>query len=380
METLSKEEFIALATGEAASCVSIFIPVHRSGVEVNEMQDAIRLKDKLLEAERTLAENGTDQDTIDRILKGGFSLFDQRDFWNVQLEGLAVFMSDRFFKHLKLPFPVKEELLIDSSFNITPLLPLMDNQQFYLLVLSRDDSTLYRGDAFDLTEVKVAGLPQKLNVELGVGGHRPVFRGTDASKQADEEEKNAGESGDSVYLMNGLKKADHALMEEEASSAEKLPLLLAGTGFLAENFKKISHYGNIVEEILAGNFEQEDKSSLHQQAKEKLASYFNKNTMEALQTFYENSATELTSSIPEEVIPATYYKKVSDLFVQKDEHLWGEFIETANLLKIHEQPLKGDTCLINKAVVKTLQNGGAVHVMEKDKMPVDSKIAAFMRY
>lgn len=380
METLSKEEFIALATGEAASCVSIFIPVHRSGVEVNEMQDAIRLKDKLLEAEKTLAENGTDQDTIDRILKGGFSLFDQRDFWNVQLEGLAVFMSDRFFKHLKLPFPVKEELLIDSSFNITPLLPLMDNQQFYLLVLGRDDSTLYCGDAFDLTEVKVAGLPQKLNVELGEGGHRPVFRGTDAGKQADEEEKNAGESDDSIYLMNGLKKADQALMEEEASSTEKLPLLLAGTGYLAENFKKISHYGNIVEEILAGNFVQEDKSSLHQQAKEKLASYFNKNTMEALHTFYENSATELTSSIPEEVIPATYYKKVSDLFVQKDEHLWGEFIETANLLKIHEQPLKGDTCLINKAVVKTLQNGGAVHVMEKDKMPVDSKIAAFMRY
>lgn len=380
METLSKEEFIALAAGEAASCVSIFIPVHRSGVEVNEMQDAIRLKDKLLEAEKTLAENGTDQDTIDRILKEGFSLFEQRDFWNTQLEGLAVFMSDRFFKHLKLPFPVKEELLIDSSFYVTPLLPLMYNQHFYLLALSRDDSTLYHGDAFGLTEIKVTGLPQKLNVELGEGGRRPVFRGTDASTQADEEEKNAGESGDSVYLMNGLKKADHALMEEAASFAEKLPLLLAGTAYLAENFKKISHYGNIVEEILAGNFEQKDKSSLHQQAKEKLASYFNKNTMEALHTFYENSATELTSSTPEEVIPATYYKKVSDLFVQKDEHLWGEFIETANLLKIHEQPLKGDTCLINKAVVKTLQNGGAVHVMEKDKMPVNSKIAAFMRY
>jgi hypothetical protein len=27
-----------------------------------------------------------------------------------------------------------------------------------------------------------------------------------------------------------------------------------------------------------------------------------------------------------------------------------------------------------------LKNGGAVHVLEQDKMPADSKVAAFMRF
>jgi len=380
MDILSKEEFTTLAGYQSAICVSIFIPTHRSGVEVNEMHDSLTLKNKLQQSARTLIENGSDQSTVDNILKEGFKLIEQRDFWNSQLEGLAVFMSEGFFQYLKMPFHVKEELLINNSFYITPLLPLIYNKHFYLLVLSRDDSTLYRGDAFGLEEVKVEGLPEGINVEPNEEGGRQNIQHTKAGGQIYEEAKNAGESDDTAYLLQGMKEADLALLKEEAESIGKPPLLLAGTNYLVENFKKISKYENITRETLTGNFEQDDKDSLFHQAMEKLASYFQDNTNQALKTYFDNSASELTSSIPEEVIPAGYYSKVSDLFVQKDEHIWGKFDETTNKLKIHEQPLNGDTCLINKAVVKTIFNGGDVHLMEKEKMPADSKIAAFMRY
>lgn len=380
METLSKEEFTALAGYEAAICVSILIPSHRSGVEVNEMHDAITLKNKLQQAARTLIENGSDQGTTDNILKEGFNLVDQRDFWNNQLEGLAVYMSAGFFKYIKIPFNVKEELIISSSFYVTPLLPLMYNKRFYLLVLSRDDSTLYRGDSFGMDEVNVTGLPEGVNVEPDEAGGRKNTGSTKAGRQTYEEAIKAGESEGTAYLLEGFRDADQALLQEEAQSTEKAPLLLAGTDYHAENFRKISKYGNINPEILTGNFEQMDKPDLYHVAKQKLLSYFKDNTSHALKTFFDNSANELTSSIPEDVIPASYYSKVSDLFIQKDEHIWGKFDEATNKLDIHEQPLNGDTCLMNKAAVKTILNGGDVHVVEKEKMPAESKIAAFMRY
>lgn len=380
MEILSKEEFTAIAGYESATCVSIYVPAHRSGVEVNEMHDALRLKTNLQQSARVLVGNGLSQGAADQLLKEGFNLVDDREFWNTQLEGLCVFMSESFFKYYKLPFAVKEEAVISSSFYVTPLLPLMYNKHFNLLVLSRDDSTLYRGDKFGLKEIKINGLPEGLNVEPDEDGGRQNLQATKAGKQTYEEAKSAGESAGTAYLLQGLKEADQALLKEEASAKENAPLLLAGTDYLVENYKKISQYGNIEREFLNGNFTREDKDSLYHQAKEKLSSYFKDDTSEALKTFFDNSANELTSSIPDDVIPASYYSKVSDLFVQKDEHIWGRFDEANSKLEIHDQPLNGDVCLINQAVIKTILNGGDVHLTEKEKMPSESKIAAFMRY
>jgi hypothetical protein len=380
MENLSKEEFTALASFEAPFCVSVFIHAHRSGVEVNETQDALHLKSVLQQAEKKLAADGADQDAINNLLKEGYSLVEDRDFWNEQLDALAVLMANGFFKFIKLPFQVKEELLVDSCFYVAPLLPLIYNKHFYLLVLSRDDSTLYRGDAFGFTQINIRGLPDKLNVEPDEEGGRQFSKGTRAGNQMYEKAKAAGESDDTAYLLQGLKEADEALLKDQASYNEQPPLLLAGSDYLIENYKKISQYGKIFGETLSGNFELEEKSSLYHKAKEKLDSYFRENTQQALKTFYDNSANELTSSIPDDVIPASYYSKVSDLFVLRDEHRWGTFDEATDHPEIQDQQLNGNTCLINKAVVKTILNGGDVHVLEREKMPAESKIAAFMRY
>jgi preprotein translocase subunit SecD len=68
------------------------------------------------------------------------------------------------------------------------------------------------------------------------------------------------------------------------------------------------------------------------------------------------------------------------LFVQKGEHIWGTFDEMANKLVIHETQQNGDECLLNTAVIKTILTGGDVHILEKEKMPAASQIAAVLRY
>ena len=159
-----------------------------------------------------------------------------------------------------------------------------------------------------------------------------------------------------------------------------MPLVLASVDYEIAYYKQISNYKHIAEVSLTGNFEHEDRQSLYQKVRDKLAPYFREYSKEALKNYYNNSAKELTTSIPEEVIPAAYFAQVSHLFVQKDQRIGGHFDESNNKVSIHEKKQDDDECLINKAIVKTIMNGGEVHVLEKEKMPADSPVAAFMRY
>ncbi len=91
-------------------------------------------------------------------------------------------------------------------------------------------------------------------------------------------------------------------------------------------------------------------------------------------------ATELTSSMPEKVIPASYFAQISDLFVQENLHLWGSFDQESNKLDIHPEKQAGDECLVNRAMQNTLANGGRVFVLPAEKMPKQSQVAAFLRF
>lgn len=387
MGVLSKEDITEITGFEADICVSIYIPAHRSGVEVNEKHDALLLKNNLQQAKRILTEKGKSQAAVESILKEAMALVDNREFWNAQSQGLALFLADDFCKVIKTPIPLKEELFINSSFNILPLLPLMtDDAYFFLLMLSKKDAKIFRGDAYGLELLEVEGLPngmddvihfeekdaQQTMRRAGAGAGRSAISG------ANYHGHGSGLADETEWVIQYLKEVNQTLWTELLSQ-ESAPLILAGTEQIIGLYRQVSKY-NIVEDSLSGNFDHEDKNSVYQKVRDIAAPFFKENARKALKTYYDNSTTELTSSIAEDVIPASFYSQISDLFITKDAHIWGTFDEATNELVIHEEQQEGDTCLLNKAAVKTLKNGGAVHVLEQEKMPADSKVAAFMRF
>jgi hypothetical protein len=388
MAVLSKEEITELTNFQADICVSICIPAHSSGVAVNEMHDAIVLKNNLQQAKRTLAEQGKSQGTIDKILKEGYDLIDDREFWNSQSQGLALFLAEDFSQVIKTPMTLKESLFVNSSFNILPLLPLItDDSHFFLLMLSKKDAKIYRGDAYGMELLEIEGLPNGMDDVIhfeekdsqqtmrraggGAGSSATVGGGSFHGH-------GPGLADETEWVTQYLKEVNKTLWTELLSS-ESAPLILAGTEQILGLYRQVSKYP-VVEDSLTGNYDQQEKNAVYQKVKEIAAPFFRENARKALKTYYDNSATELTSSIPEDVIPASFYSKVSDLFLVKDAHLWGSFDEITNELQIHEEKQEGDTCLLNKAAIKTLANGGAVHVLDQEKMPAQSTVAAFMRF
>ncbi|TZF82609.1 hypothetical protein FW774_13965 [Pedobacter sp. BS3] len=387
MEEISVETLKELAGHETGTCISIFIPTHRSGVEVNEMHDAILLKSNLQQAAKTLTARGKSQAEVNALLEKGFDLVNERSFWNTQSDGLAAFVSENFFRYIQLPVSPKEELYINNSFYIMPLLNIKSPVTFYLLVLSRHDATLYKGDNFTIQKIEVDELPNGMDdvIHYEEKGGKQLMRragagtGRNAVSGTSFHGHGAGVADDTMYLLQYLKEVDQTLWTEVLSTSN-IPLMLAGVDYIIAHYRQISHYKYITGESLPGNYEYEPVATLYNLAKEKLAAYFYEPTRKALKNFYDQTASGLSSYLPQDVIPAAYYGKVSDLFVQKDEHIWGHFNEVSNTLTIHDQKEANDSCLINKAAVKTIMNGGEVHILEKEKMPSDTRIAAFMRY
>lgn len=80
------------------------------------------------------------------------------------------------------------------------------------------------------------------------------------------------------------------------------------------------------------------------------------------------------------IIPDTYYGRVDCLFVKKGARLWGIFNEQENQLHFMNEENQGAEDLIDRAVVKTIQNGGEVYFMEADQMPEPAELAAILRY
>jgi len=384
MEILPKEEFTELINYQGKNCISIYIPTHRSGVEVNEKQDAIVFKNAFQAVNTQLQKQGLPSQEIETLLAPGFELYNNEIFWNSQLDGLAVFLANGFSKVIQLPFTVNEENYINSSFYISPLLPVITNrEEFYLLVLSKHDAKFYQGNAFGLQRLQVAELPNGMDdvIRFEEKEGRQLFRqgGKGGTGSAGFHGHGEGQLDDKANLGIYFQEVDRTLFTEILHD-KNAPLVLAGVEYLIPIYKGVSKYNHIAEEAITGNQEHESQLALFTKCREILTPYFEQQTKKALQNYYNQIATPLTSSMPEKVIPASFNAQISNLFICKGQHIWGTFNVTDNQIEIHPEKQDGDECLMNMAAAKTYSNGGSVYLLEPEKMPKESIIAAFMRF
>jgi rRNA processing protein Krr1/Pno1 len=384
MEMLTKEEFAELAGHKSDCSVSIYLPVHESGVEVNEKQDLIVFKNLLAEASAQLITRGFSAQKAAQFLEPATALVREGEFWLGLSKGLGLLISQGFFRILHLPFSVEAGVYTNSSFHLSPAIQLFcDCPYFYLLVLSKKSTSFYRGNRYGLDLLDIEGLPQGVNdvIHFEEKSERKLFRmaGTAPGGQASYHGHGSGLSDEKEYISQYLKEVEQTL-EKEILANEQSPLLLAGVEYIVGIFRQVSRYKYIVEEALTGNYEHVDVSTLFHKAHELVRPYLQQNSKKALQNYYNQLATPLTSSMPDKVIPASYYKQVAELFVQQDFHIWGSFDEADNALKINEKRQPGDECLVNKAIISTLKNGGDVYVLEPERMPNGATMAATLRF
>lgn len=382
---LSKEKLSELADFKSEHCISLFFPTHPAGAEVNGQVDQTTFKTMVKHMASALKKENLKGDVIDRMLKPAHDLLENDTFWRSLSRGLAVFIADGFFNYLRIPVAPKEELVMQRSFHLSTLLPVMTNSDhFFLLVLSKKQAKLYRADAFGMVYLPVSELPDGVDdvVHFEEKDDQKLFRtgSSGAGGGANYHGISSGKPDDKENIAMYFDEVDETLFKEVLHN-EHAPLLLAGVEYMISIYKQVAKYKPIWDNALIGSHEHDDSNALYKMARKKMEPYFEERHRKALEMYGNNTGSpSMTSFFPEDVIPAAFYKRVWHLFVQHERHLWGKFDEMNNKLVFHATRQVGDEDLIDKAIVKTILNAGEVHLLPQDQMPGKSSIAALMRY
>lgn len=391
MAILSTTELKTLVEQPTGYCVSIFLPTHIAGPNIQ--QDPIRLKNLVSQAEAQLVENGMRRADAEKFLQPAKDL-DQPDFWRHQRDGLAIFVADNFFRYYRLPLNFEELVVIGKRFHLKPMMPLLSGGgRFFVLGISLNKVRLFEGSRDKIMEIDLNSLdevPQSLQAAVyayeeaenqtqmadrgtispgGAPGSDPgVLHGRGVDEDMDEK------------MLRFCSRLDQGL--QEFLNDKQAPLILAGVDKLVAYYKETNSYQNILDDYIAGNPDVATLEEIHQQAWNLVQPHFQaaqKETAERYAEFSGNNPEQASKDL-EEIVKAAYYQRIDSLIAAVNEHRWGHFDPESNSVEMHDTEQPGDEDLIDFAAVHAVLNGAPVFIVPEEEVPDDTPATAILRY
>jgi hypothetical protein len=387
MSILTRDDLRTLIRKPRGWCVSVFIPTHRAGREIQ--QDRIRLKNLLREAEEHLVTSGLRGPEAKDLLEPAGRLLHDGLFWQHQSDGLAIFLSREVFRTYRLPFDFEELVVVTDRFHIKPLLPLLSGDgRFYVLALSQNQLRLLQGTRYSVSEIDLAEVPASLaealrydDPEKRLQWHTQTGTKTDGERAAIFHGHGVASADDPKnYILRYFHCVDEGL--RDLVGGEEVPLVLAGVDYLLPIYKEANTYPHLVDEGIEGNPEELSAKELHQQAWAIVRPLFLAAQKEAGTRYRQlaGAGSEQASNDLKEVVPAAYHGRVEVLFVAVGFQQWGVFDPATDVVQLHEEAKPGDEDLLDFAAVQALLNSGTVYAVEPEKVPDEAPLAALLRY
>jgi hypothetical protein len=381
MAILSQEEIKTVIAESQRPSVSIFLPTHRAGPEIQ--QDPIRLKNLLRDAEAKLIADGNGTGQARELLAPVFALLDDAAFWRRQSEGLAIFRSHDILRVYRVPLAFHEFVAVTDRFYVKPLIPLLVNDaRFYILALSQKAIRLLECTRDHVQEVPLPDVPKSIDEALPDGPapqlqrHTLPMDGRNASRFHGH-----GVGTDDVDIIN-LTRYFHRIHDgvEEILKHQQAPLVLACVEYLAPLYKEVSTYHHIPEMIIAGNPDGAKNEELHHKAWAIVEPHFAEAKSQAEAQYHEGIAKGRASHSLADILAAAYQGRVATLFVPLGVRRWGRFNVETFALEEHEGEQSGGDELLDLATMQTLMHAGTVYAVNPDEVPAKRLLAAVFRF
>ena len=85
--------------------------------------------------------------------------------------------------------------------------------------------------------------------------------------------------------------------------------------------------------------------------------------------FEQKMADEAASFSVTEIVPAAISGKIETLFLFIVVHSWGSYDSESHRIEMHEERLADSLCLSEMAARATFEQGGTIHLLERNQMP-----------
>ncbi len=384
MELLNKKLIETIESGNEGTCLSLYMPTHRS--HPDNVKDPINFKNLVKSLEDSLLEKYSSKEVIE-LIQPFESLLNDKALWNHSSDGLAVFSSGSFFKTVALPVSFEAFTDVANFFYTKPLRKYLQSvDRFHILGISLHDMQLFEGNRHGIVKVD---LPDKFptTIETALGDDL-----TDKHLTVTSHGGVGGESGN-MHHGHGSKKDEVDIdaerffrkisreIQEQFSKPSGLPLILATLTEHHSVFQGVSNNPLLLPNGIQINYKAVSEEQLAKAAWEVMEPEYFKKLNGFAEAYRQAEADKIGSANPEEVAKAAAEGRVKMLLLEEGKQIGGTVVDkavgTIKLADINE-PEVGDLLYDIGALVTSM--GGEVVVIPKEKMPVDSGLAAIYRY
>lgn len=387
MTTLSKEDLMLLAERRPGWHVSMFLPMHRAGVET--LQNSVRCKNLLRQAEEHLLAGGLRPSQAQELLAPVQQLLADYDFWQHQSDGLALFVAPTVFRLYRLPLAFMELAVVTQRFHIKPLLPLLSGDgQFYVLALSQKQVRLLECTHYSVTEVDLPNVPQSRDEALQEEGverqpqthNRPhaFTTATTGERAATFRGHGMGVDDEKDRIVDYFRQVDRGV--SEVVEHQPAPVVLAGVDYLLPLYREVSTSAHIMETGVTGNPEGLRAEELQERAWALVEPLFRQDLQNAVDRYRRYAGTGRASSDLKEVVLAAYHGRVETLFVACNVQQWGTFEPATQAIQVASEAALEHEDLLDCAALHTFLNSGTVYAVAAEHMPDAAPLAAVLRY
>jgi len=385
MVILSPDALKLLIEQQGKWCVSLYMPTHRTVHD--QQQNPIRLKNLLAKAETNLLANGLRRPKVEKLMQPAEELLWNREFWQQQGDGLAIFLTNDFHKIYRLPLEFEETVNTGNGFHIKPLLPCLGrNMRFYVLAVSLKNIRLFEGNADTMREIELS-LDTSMEETLRLEDGEPSFNMVTGSSRSSEGRVGAGslhghgvdddEKKDILRFFQLVNQGLNKLLEDK-----NIPMVLAGVDHLLAMYREASSYQNLLEDAILGNPDRENAQELHEKAWQIVRPLFEESQKKAYEKFEQLSGrkSDLATSDIKAAVKAAVFGQVETIFVPIEMQKWGRYDTENNKVIIQREPDPQNEDLFDFAAAQTLLNSGQVFAVTPEQMPGNGEIAAILRY
>ena len=222
-----------LVTNASFPCVSLFMPTHRRGVEIQ--QDPIRLENLLRTAERLLENAGVRGKEAEAVLEPARALLPEPSFWAHLLDGLALILTPNQLGRWQVPMTFEEFAICGARPYLKPVLPLLSGDGRYrVLALSQNSVRCFEGTRDGLRELVIRDLPTRLEDVVGTDHEQKAPQQHSAGRSGIHHGQGKGTDDTAAELEKFLRAVDEqdlaSVSVMESLRAEMLHRVRLATG------------------------------------------------------------------------------------------------------------------------------------------------------
>jgi hypothetical protein len=364
----TQAEIGALVAARGEAFVSIYLKTTPETQHIDAART--RLKQLTGDAAAQLEAAGAAKRTIWPIEEQLHDLMDDGEFWRLQAESLAIFVSPDALRTYRLPNHLTETVQVADRFHLKPLLRAVSlPQHAFILALAENEVRVAQllGDQ-PAQEIRVPVLPRDA----------ASVAGTASVNSRNYSGRLGGSEGQKHHLRQYCRRIDAAL--RGLLSGRREPLIVAATEPLLSIYRSINSYAHLADEAIETSPARVPAHELGTGAR-RILDGINARAVADFASLYAERENEgrATTQVAEAARAATF-GAVDTLLVDMDSTVPGLVDETTGEVTFDAEDSAVSYGVVDEIAGRVLTHGGRVLAVRRGDIPQQGELAAVLRY